>query len=499
MHDQSPEAPAGVQRSPESIFAKSRSQLSAYHRRHEGGRCVIIGNGPSLRSMDLSFLKHEITFGMNRINLLRKSVDFTPTYFVAINKFVLEQSAAEIAAIPCPKFLSPAAVECALIDDKTVIVPTGGLPLGETAPFLSAAGERVWEGFTVTYMALQLAHYMGFSEVILIGVDHNFQTKGPANALVVSEGDDPNHFDASYFGKGYRWQLPDLHNSSVAYRMAAIQYERTGKKVVDATSGGALTIFPKIDYQDLFFGGLALDVCIAKRAHYAANAERANGTEAVLETYPESAEAWRAHAAALTMQNQLEHSLHAWQKAIELAPEEWSAIQSCVDTLTEAGLPALGARVLEALLLCDPENRQARSRAQTQSLLAKMQRAPMDRNTYRTFEALARSIALTIVIDGSRRAGAYDLAQALCVGLLDFPHDPRLFNRQAEIFYELGFIETAGKMFLGLARQFPRYDEPYANLGRISRENGDTTTAEMMIQRALELNPRNELALSLAQ
>ena len=36
----------------------------------KGDRCVIIGNGPSLRSMDLSSLKDEVTFGMNRIYLL---------------------------------------------------------------------------------------------------------------------------------------------------------------------------------------------------------------------------------------------------------------------------------------------------------------------------------------------------------------------------------------------------------------------------------------------
>ena len=101
-------------------------------------------------------------------------------------------------------------------------------------------------------MALQTAYYLGFSEVILIGVDHSFATKGKPNTTVVSEGDDPNHFNPAYFGKGFRWQLPDLDTSEVGYAMARHAYEADGRRVLDATVGGKLTIFPKVDYNSLF-------------------------------------------------------------------------------------------------------------------------------------------------------------------------------------------------------------------------------------------------------
>jgi hypothetical protein len=111
---------------------------------------------------------------------------------------------------------------------------------------------RLWEGATVTYTALQLAFHLGFEQVILIGVDHSFTTKGKPNTTVVSQGDDPNHFHPSYFGKGFRWQLPDLDTSEVAYAMARQAYERTGRQVIDATVGGHLRIFPRVDYNTLF-------------------------------------------------------------------------------------------------------------------------------------------------------------------------------------------------------------------------------------------------------
>ena len=92
---------------------------------------------------------------------------------------------------------------------------------------------------------------MGFEQVILIGVDHSFKTTGAPNTTVVSQGDDPNHFDAQYFGKGFRWQLPDLETSERAYQMARQAYEGAGRQVLDATIDGKLTVFQKIDYNTL--------------------------------------------------------------------------------------------------------------------------------------------------------------------------------------------------------------------------------------------------------
>ena len=93
---------------------------------------------------------------------------------------------------------------------------------------------------------------MGFEQVILIGVDHNYASKGEANKTVVSNGGDPNHFSANYFGKGFRWQLPNLDTSEAGYWKARDAYRKAGREVLDATVGGKLTIFPKVDYNSLF-------------------------------------------------------------------------------------------------------------------------------------------------------------------------------------------------------------------------------------------------------
>ena len=216
---------------------------------HRGERCFIIGNGPSLKDTDLSKLKGECTFGMNRIYLMFPELGFSTTYFVSINDLVIEQCAEEIAALPIPKFIAwHSNPYFQRFPDEMIFLYTT-----YTGPrFAYDMTRRIWEGATVTNVALQLAFYMGFEQVILIGVDHNFTNKGEANKTVVSDGDDPNHFDPRYFGKGFRWQLPDLDTSEVGYTLARKAFEKTGRQVLDATIGGKLTIFPKVNYELLF-------------------------------------------------------------------------------------------------------------------------------------------------------------------------------------------------------------------------------------------------------
>jgi len=98
---------------------------------------------------------------------------------------------------------------------------------------------------------MQLAYFMGFKQVILIGVDHSFTTKGTANTTVVSTGDDPNHFHPGYFVKGFRWQLPDLETSEIGYALAKEAYQKDGREILDATVGGKLQIFPKVNFDSI--------------------------------------------------------------------------------------------------------------------------------------------------------------------------------------------------------------------------------------------------------
>ena len=219
---------------------------------HTGKRAFIIGNGPSLKQTDLIKLKDEFTFGMNRIYLLFPELGFSTTYFCSINDLVIEQFSKDILALPMPKFLAWRSHRHFNPNLPITQLPTFIYTTYTGPRFSPDVRGRVWESATVTNVALQLAFHMGFEQVILIGVDHNFTSKGEANKIVVSQGDDPNHVSPNYFGKGVKWQLPDLDTSEIGYALARDAYQKAGRKVLDATVGGKLTIFPKVNYNSLF-------------------------------------------------------------------------------------------------------------------------------------------------------------------------------------------------------------------------------------------------------
>ncbi len=244
---------------------QSMARLAALKDKYRGRRCFIIGNGPSLRQTDVFPLRNEFTFGMNRVYLAFERWGFRTSFLVSVNDLVIEQCVDDFLALDMPRFFSwrsrkyfqPALhrsseLTTANPDAHSSRLPTFLYATYGAPTFARDARFRLWEGATVTYVCLQLAFHMGFAEAILIGVDHSFATKGQPNKTVVSDGDDPNHFDARYFGKGFRWQLPDLDTSEQAYLLARYAWEQDGRRVLDATIGGKLTIFPKVQYDRLF-------------------------------------------------------------------------------------------------------------------------------------------------------------------------------------------------------------------------------------------------------
>jgi hypothetical protein len=231
---------------------ESIARLAALRGQYQGRRAFILGNGPSLRRTELGRLRGEFTFGLNRIYLMFASLGFSTSCLVSVNDLVMQQCVHEMQALSIPRFFSWRSRRFFSPTSAPQVLPTFLYTTYESPSFARNVGGRVWEGATVTYVALQLAFHMGFQQVILVGVDHDFASKGAANKVVVSDGDDPNHFSPGYFGKGFRWQLPDLDTSENAYSMAREAYRMAGREVIDATVGGRLTVFPKVEYNSLF-------------------------------------------------------------------------------------------------------------------------------------------------------------------------------------------------------------------------------------------------------
>jgi hypothetical protein len=228
---------------------KHRQRLRQFENKHSGESCFIIGNGPSLNTMDLSVLKNVTCFGLNKI-FLHPDVDkFGIDYHVAVNTLVIEQSFHDFQRLNCVSFLS---YKAASQQDATKY-PYYYLFSGDGEYFSFNPYDRIAEGCTVTFVALQLAYFMGFSRVYLIGIDHNFHSSGKPNEKQRLEGPDINHFHPDYFGN-QEWHLPDLEASELSYHLARFYFHKDKRFIFDATVGGKLTAFPKVNFDDVIRG-----------------------------------------------------------------------------------------------------------------------------------------------------------------------------------------------------------------------------------------------------
>lgn len=238
--------------------------LTDFHNIHMGKRCFVVGNGPSLNNIDMSRLRHEITFGSNRVYHGFDKWGFGFTYWSIEDMLVAEDIASEWTRemIGSPRYRSTVFVPRDLMHHVGSHVRTyvnDCIPVHFTRnecypnlyPFSTNPAEIFWGG-TVTYLLLQLAAIMGCNPIILIGIDFSYHVprtvKNLGRSRLLSTQDDPNHFFAEYFGKGRKWHDPNLPRMKVAYISAERASKKMGIRIYNATPGTKLKVFTRVDF-----------------------------------------------------------------------------------------------------------------------------------------------------------------------------------------------------------------------------------------------------------
>ena len=215
-------------------------RLNRFRDLHRGERMVLVCNGPSLNQTDFTMIRREISMGLNKIYLGFKKFHFYPRYYAAINAHVIEQSADEIQRMACIRFLRDLGSNNCLPESALTYL----LHSDPQQQFHRDLTKGFFEGYTVTFTALQIAFFMGFSEVVIVGMDHRYKYEGLPNEPRTLKGSDPNHFDSTYFS-GQTWDNPDLANSERFYGLARKAFEAEDRRIVDCTVNGACTVFEK--------------------------------------------------------------------------------------------------------------------------------------------------------------------------------------------------------------------------------------------------------------
>lgn len=189
--------------------------LEEYKNDYDGERIFILGNGPSLEQTPLNLLSEEYTFGVNNIANIFGQTDWRPSFYLAIHSppDIPEKNVFKTIDLGIPCFFPEGKLDYVpdrdhierlniehLHEKKDINVTDLEIDWDSIDDFHDVwpvdISEVVYQYTTILYPAIQISHYMGFSEIYLVGCDlyeewdlHMVFDKGSDPAEYHSESD----------------------------------------------------------------------------------------------------------------------------------------------------------------------------------------------------------------------------------------------------------------------------------------------------------------------
>lgn len=216
-------------------------------------QCFLVGNGPSLNDTPLDFLEHHYSFGMNQINLIYDQTVWRPTFYTAITARGWHWSDDWRQNIWENVMIHN------LVSFVSRDIPLRGInvyPLNmrykadfngrHTRLFSTNCAKTVGHLGTTMYSAFQIAVWMGFNPIFFVGCDLGYKAEN---------GESRGHFRDDYWGdRGKRQPMTEEmcerinRNTLLAHEAAKAYADANNIKVYNATVGGELEIWPRMDF-----------------------------------------------------------------------------------------------------------------------------------------------------------------------------------------------------------------------------------------------------------
>jgi hypothetical protein len=224
----------------------SKKKLLKLKDSQKGKKAVILFNGPSLLKTDFTLLKDVFTIGLNKINLISNDSGFSPSLIIAFDEILNNQNSEFLKN--SERYLKILNYRSSKTLNKT----------GEDFIYLYHIADNSFCYNPLTalanrgstpYIAFQIAYFMGFEEIAIVGADHNFPDVKPLS-VIKNEEEDKFHFHKDYHRKGDTNQYPDKMQLEINFRDVRLAFEQKGRKVFNATDGGKLEVFERIKLED---------------------------------------------------------------------------------------------------------------------------------------------------------------------------------------------------------------------------------------------------------
>ncbi len=240
-------------------FEKTKygQNLTKFKDIHKGKRCFVIGNGPSLTAEDLTLLhnNNEITFASNKIFHIFDKTPWRPKYYASEDEIIVTAIQKEIEKLEVEAKFIP------IVLNWYHDVDIEGAEYYQLENDLSRVVDEymvsdditkkiVCKG-TVTATLMQIAFYMGFTEIYLIGIDHSYRITTDNDGKVVENEDVIDYFSDSY-EDGLRENL--VHNlelTTKSYKDIKLYADKNNIKIFNATRGGKLEVYPRKSLEEI--------------------------------------------------------------------------------------------------------------------------------------------------------------------------------------------------------------------------------------------------------
>ncbi|MBO7463153.1 MAG: DUF115 domain-containing protein [Bacteroidales bacterium] len=231
--------------------------LLALKNSHKGETAFIIGNGPSLRAEDLNILQEKgiYCFAMNRINLIFDKTLWRPSCYVAIDRQMLRDGDTALQSVlqeNIPLYLLADVLYEGVQNPSSNVLYFYNQPNSRYVPvheFSSNIMEYVVDGFTVTYNAMQIAYYMGFSTVYLLGVDFNYSNVTNIDGTITKKTSNATYFDKQYDANSKNSGF--MEGMLSAYKTANEFCKKNNFKIINLTRGGKLDAFERHNFDSI--------------------------------------------------------------------------------------------------------------------------------------------------------------------------------------------------------------------------------------------------------
>ena len=235
--------------------------------KHKGKRCFIVCNGPSLKTQNIRILKKELVFTVSNGFLHPDFEYINPKYHCIpqISYDVMPKLEAAKWLNSIDRHIGNAEIfldhqEFSLIKKNKLFLKRqvhfmclgkNNFSSSKKIPDIDGLIPRVQ---TVPIMALMIAMYMGFKEIYLLGVDHDWFVKKEYSYFY---GKGVTRLDPKSLKDGENLsllldELPIVTKVFYQYRCINKIAKANGVKIFNATNGGMLDEFERTDFKELF-------------------------------------------------------------------------------------------------------------------------------------------------------------------------------------------------------------------------------------------------------